>query len=86
MGVSTPRKARWRASSLEGWEKDCEQAGVPYLHFHDLRRSAVRTMESAYSHIATFFQVTKEQLTKRSSRRNLFAEPNKTGTVKMRGP
>ena len=34
-------------SQLKGWARACEQAGLPGLHFHDLRRSAIRNMERA---------------------------------------
>jgi integrase len=34
-------------SHLKGWKKGCESAQMPDLHFHDLRRSAVRNMERA---------------------------------------
>lgn len=34
-------------SHLKGWDTACESAGLPGLHFHDLRRSAVRAMERA---------------------------------------
>jgi integrase len=32
---------------LKGWSKACEAADQPGLHFHDLRRSAVRNLERA---------------------------------------
>ncbi|MEK7750439.1 MAG: site-specific integrase [Acidobacteriota bacterium] len=32
---------------VKGWTAGCKQAGLPGLHFHDLRRSAVRAMERA---------------------------------------
>jgi integrase len=34
-------------SHLKGWARACEQAGMLGLHFHDLRRSAIRNMERA---------------------------------------
>jgi integrase len=34
-------------SHLKGWKKACESAEMPDLHFHDLRRSAIRYMERA---------------------------------------
>lgn len=41
----------WRGKpigkQLRGWREACEQAGVPDLLFHDLRRSAVRNMKRA---------------------------------------
>jgi len=32
---------------LKGWSKACEAADLPGLHFHGLRRSAVRNVERA---------------------------------------
>ncbi len=32
---------------VKGWSEACTAAGLPGLHFHDLRRSAVRAMERA---------------------------------------
>jgi integrase len=34
-------------SHVKGWVRACEEAGLPDLHPHDLRRSAVRNMERA---------------------------------------
>jgi integrase len=34
-------------SHLKGWDGACEAASLEWLHFHDLRRSAVRNMERA---------------------------------------
>ena len=32
---------------LKGWSRSCKDAGLEGLHFHDLRRSAIRNMERA---------------------------------------
>ena len=34
-------------SHLKGWDRACTEAGLAGLHFHDLRRSAIRNMERA---------------------------------------
>jgi integrase len=34
-------------SHLKGWDRACSAAGLAGLHFHDLRRSAIRNMERA---------------------------------------
>jgi integrase len=34
-------------SHLKGWDRACTEGGLPGLHFHDLRRSAIRNMERA---------------------------------------
>lgn len=34
-------------SHLKGWDRACTTAGLAGLHFHDLRRSAIRNMERA---------------------------------------
>jgi integrase len=48
-------KGRQIGSHIKGWKKACKAAGLPDLHFHDLRRSAVRSMERAGvpRHVAT---------------------------------
>jgi integrase len=40
-------KGKPLGSHLKGWARACDQAGLPGLHFHDLRRSAIRNMERA---------------------------------------
>ena len=32
---------------MKGWDRSCTDAGIEELHFHDLRRSAIRNMERA---------------------------------------
>jgi integrase len=34
-------------SHLKGWDRACDSVGLDGLHFHDLRRSAIRNMERA---------------------------------------
>ena len=41
------RRGKRIGSHLDGWDEACKRAGVEGLHFHDLRRSAVRNMERA---------------------------------------
>jgi integrase len=40
-------KGKPLGSHLKGWDTGCTTAGLDGLHFHDLRRSAVRNMERA---------------------------------------
>ncbi len=40
-------RGRHIGEHLKGWHEACKTAGLPGLHFHDLRRSAVRAMERA---------------------------------------
>lgn len=40
-------KNRQVGEHLKGWKEACAKVGVPQLHFHDLRRSAIRNMERA---------------------------------------
>ncbi|HXB68729.1 MAG TPA: site-specific integrase [Candidatus Acidoferrales bacterium] len=38
---------RGLGSHRKGWDRSCTEAGLEGLHFHDLRRSAIRNMERA---------------------------------------
>jgi integrase len=40
-------KGKPLGSHLKGWDRSCTDAGIEELHFHDLRRSAIRNMERA---------------------------------------